>query len=106
MNPSSNVFLSFLVTLSARLQHRSLYSSSLKRHFETFAFNTLLRLWRVYKLACRIVTGKCAIERLCQRIAEEPTLSITEKSIEFDNRKTKSVIWRIGKSSQGYLFDF
>jgi len=41
-------------------------------------------------------TGAGAIERLCGRIQGRHTLRVEEKSVEFDSREVRTVVWRIG----------
>jgi hypothetical protein len=89
---NANAFLILLLSLSVHRPRASLWTSRVSN----FAFSTLLHIWRFYKFACRAITGKGTIERLCSRVLTPYALRVCDDGVEFGSREVRDVVWRIG----------
>jgi hypothetical protein len=101
---NDSVFVSFLLSLSIQPLRPAL-QSPWKFRLRFLAFSTFLNIWRFYKFAYRAITGRGAIERLCQRVLGMQVLIIHEKGIEFEGTHVRNVIWRIGMTENVCVTD-
>jgi len=94
---NANGFIVLLLSLSIHRPRDSLWTSRLSN----FAFSALLHIWRFCKFACRTITGKGNIERLCGSVLRGHVLSVSDEGVEFGSREAREVVWRIGMCFEG-----
>ena len=75
---NANGFIVLLLSLSVHRPRDSLWTSRLSN----FAFSALLHIWRFCKFACRTITGKGNIERLCGSLLRGHALSVSDEGVE------------------------